>query len=140
MSTSPIGTVGQTPTTPAATTPVAADQSDKDMFLKLLVAQMKYQDPSKPTDSSTYLSQMAQYSMVEKLDDLSTSGSSQLASTQLQSAVSMVGRMVEYGAGDKAGSGKVTGVTVISGVPSLLIGTDTVSLADVTKVTEATTV
>ncbi len=42
--------------------------SDKDMFLKLLLAQMKYQDPMNPTDSTQYLSQMAQFTTVEKLE------------------------------------------------------------------------
>jgi flagellar basal-body rod modification protein FlgD len=105
------------------------------MFLKLLVAQMKYQDPSNPTDSSQYMSQMAQFSMVEKLDALSTSEAGLVTSTQLQSAVSMVGATVDYGSGTTAGSGKVTGVTVVSGVPKLLIGTESVVLSDVTKVT-----
>jgi flagellar basal-body rod modification protein FlgD len=142
VSTSPLGTIGKTttPTTPVVTPPTNSDAQDKDMFLKLLVAQMKYQDPSKPTDSSQFLSQMAQYSMVEKLADLTTSQASMLASSQLQSAVSMVGSMVEYGAGDTAGSGKVSGVTVVSGVPMLLVGTDKVALTDVTKVSEATAV
>jgi flagellar basal-body rod modification protein FlgD len=136
----PIGTISTTPATGTTTTATTAskDATDKDLFLKLLVAQMKYQDPSKPTDSSQYLSQMAQYSMVEKLNDLSDSQAAMSTSSQLQSAVAMVGAMVEYGSGDTAGSGKVTGVTVVSGVPQLLIGDDKVPMTDVTKVTEAT--
>ena len=137
--TPPIGSVTPPPATSAPKAPANSDSQDKDMFLKLLIAQMKYQDPSKPTDSSQYLTQMAQFSMVEKLDDLSVSQASMLASSQLQSAVSMVGSLVEYGAGDTAGSGKVTGVTVVSGVSMLLIGTDKVALADVTKVTGSAT-
>ena len=42
------------------------DTSDKDMFLQLLVAQMKYQDPMNPTDSSEFLSQSAQFTALEK--------------------------------------------------------------------------
>ena len=33
--------------------------SDKDTFLKLLVAQLKYQDPSNPADSTQFLAQTA---------------------------------------------------------------------------------
>ncbi len=117
------------------TTGQSTNGEDKDMFLKLLVAQMKYQDPSKPTDSTQYLQQMAQFSMVEKLDEMAEAQAKSTTSNQLQSAVGMIGRTVNYGAGDAAGSGAVTSVTVISGVPKLIIDGKTVDLADVTKVT-----
>ena len=129
------GLTGSTAST--TTTSKGSNSDDKDMFLKLLVAQMKYQDPSKPTDSTQYLQQMAQFSMVEKLDDLAESQAKSTTSSQLQSAVGMIGRKVDYGAGDAAGTGTVTSVTVVSGVPKLIIGDKTVELADVTKVTAA---
>ena len=40
---------------------------DKDMFLQLLVAQLKYQNPMEPMDSSQFMAQNAQYTTVEKL-------------------------------------------------------------------------
>jgi flagellar basal-body rod modification protein FlgD len=136
---SPVGDIVTTPPT-TTTTPTAPDKTaqDKDMFLKLLVAQMKYQDPSNPTDSTQFLSQMAQFTQVEKLGDLTDATTNLLTSSQLQSAMGMVGTHVEYGVGSKAGSGKVTGVTVIDGVPQLLLGTTKVPLSDVTGVTAAT--
>jgi flagellar basal-body rod modification protein FlgD len=126
---------GSAATTTATSTSTNAE--DKDMFLKLLVAQMKYQDPSNPTDSTQYLQQMAQFSMVEKLDALAKAQTKSTASSQLQSAVGMIGTIVEYGAGDAAGAGTVTSVTVVGGVPKLIIGDKTIELADVTKVTAA---
>jgi len=39
----------------------------KDMFLKLLVAQLKYQNPMEPVDSSQFMAQTAQFTMAEKL-------------------------------------------------------------------------
>ena len=129
------GLTGSAATTTAAST--GSNAEDKDMFLKLLVAQMKYQDPSNPTDSTQYLQQMAQFSMVEKLDALAESQAKSTSSSQLQSAVGMIGTTVEFGVGETAGSGTVTSVTVISGVPKLIIGDKTVDLADVTKVTAA---
>jgi len=129
-----IGSISNLTGSAATTTAGTPATSDKDLFLKLLVAQMKYQDPSKPTDSTQYLQQMAQFSMVEKLDAMATSQEASTTSSQLQSAVSMIGKLVNYGAGDTASSGSVTAVTVVKGVPSLIIGDKTVALADVTKV------
>ena len=45
---------------------------DKDAFLKLLVTQMQYQDPMEPTSNTEYMSQMAQFSSVEQIQNLST--------------------------------------------------------------------
>jgi len=114
--------------------------SDKDMFLKLLLAQMKYQDPMNPTDSSQYLSQMAQFTQVEKLDDVATNTSDLLTASQMQSAIGMVGSTVEYGVGEKAGTGVVTGITIVDGTPQLLVnGSTKVPLTDLTSVKVAAT-
>ncbi len=44
---------------------------DKDAFLQLLVAQMKYQDPLEPTDNTEYISQLATFSQLEETQNLS---------------------------------------------------------------------
>lgn len=41
--------------------------ADKDTFLKLLVAQMKNQDPLQPQDSAQFMAQLAQFSSLEQL-------------------------------------------------------------------------
>ncbi len=51
-------------TTKTTASKVGADQ---EMFLKLLVAQMKNQDPLNPTDSTQYTAQLAQFSSLEQL-------------------------------------------------------------------------
>lgn len=45
----------------------------KDMFLQLLVTQLQHQDPTNPVDDSEFLSQLAQFSSLEKLTDISQS-------------------------------------------------------------------
>ena len=60
------------PRRPAPRRPPRCPSFDKDTFLKLLVAQLKYQDPTNPTDATQFMSQTAQFTMVEKLDALST--------------------------------------------------------------------
>jgi flagellar basal-body rod modification protein FlgD len=109
-------TSGATTTQAAAATPAGAagpDSLDYDAFLQLLIAQMKNQDPTKPTDPSQFISQLASFSGVEqaiktnnKLDTLMTS----LALTQ---AEGFIGRTVA--SADGSVQGTVAGIRVISG-------------------------
>lgn len=46
---------------------------DKEAFLQLLVAQMKYQDPLEPTDNTTYISQLATFTQVEEIQNMQSS-------------------------------------------------------------------
>ncbi|MEM7285190.1 MAG: flagellar hook capping FlgD N-terminal domain-containing protein [Actinomycetota bacterium] len=81
---------------------------DKDAFLQLLVAQMKYQNPLSPVDSNEYLAQAAQYASVEQLENMAQS-QSELRSMQMVSiATDLVGK--EVTAIDPLTGGEVTGV------------------------------
>lgn len=53
---------------------------DKDAFLQLLVAQMKYQDPLEPTENTEYVSQLASFSTLEEMQNMSSSMDMQRAS------------------------------------------------------------
>ena len=70
---------------------------DKDAFLQLLVAQMKYQDPLEPTSNTEYISQYAQFSQVEQMQNMA-------ATTELARASSMVGKEVYIKTVDTAGA------------------------------------
>ena len=82
---------------PSATPQVdRGDQMGKDTFLKLLVAQMRYQDPSKPVDSSQMIAQTATFTQVEKLEQLATQSATALVLQEHAAAGAMVGRQVTY--------------------------------------------
>jgi flagellar basal-body rod modification protein FlgD len=57
--------LGSTPSTTAVG--AQANDSQMNMFLKLLTAQLQNQDPSNPTDPTQFVSQLAQFSSVEQL-------------------------------------------------------------------------
>ena len=67
-----------------------------DTFLKLLVAQMKYQDPLQPTDSAQMMSQLAQFSQVEGLNNLNKQITALGLSQDFSAAVAMIGKTVSY--------------------------------------------
>ena len=47
-------------------------QSDKDMFMRLLLAQIENQDPLKPTDQTDFVAQLAQFSSLEGIQNLNS--------------------------------------------------------------------
>lgn len=78
----------------AKTTDAQSSTLDKDAFLKLLVAQLKYQDPMNPSSSEEFIATTAQFTMVEKLDQLTEQGKSTALVSSLTTASAMVGRSV----------------------------------------------
>lgn len=65
----------------------SANSMDKEAFLQLLVAQMKYQDPLQPTSNTEYISQYATFSELEQMQNMS-------ANMTLSRASEMVGKEV----------------------------------------------
>jgi flagellar basal-body rod modification protein FlgD len=119
----------------SATTNAVSKDFDKDTFLKLLVAQLKYQDPTSPTDATQFMSQTAQFTVVEKLDALSALDQKVLDATRAQSAASLIGRQVTYT--DYSGTsrtGTVTGTSFGSQNPTLTIDGTQVAMDAVTAV------
>jgi flagellar basal-body rod modification protein FlgD len=124
------GSTGTSPSTSAAT-----KDFDKDTFLKLLVAQLKYQDPTSPADATQFMSQTAQFTVIEKLDALSALDQKVLDATRAQSAASLIGRQVTYT--DYSGTsrtGTVTGTSFGSQNPTLTIDGTQVAMDAVTAV------
>ena len=80
------------------------DNSDKDLFLKLLVAQMKNQDPFNSQDPTQYITQLAQFNMLEQsmalnenIEYLIGMTNGILANSAVGSATNLIGKEVEVG-------------------------------------------
>ncbi len=112
----------------------STDGMDKDTFLQLLVAQMKYQDPLEPTSNTEYISQYAQFSQVEQMQNMA-------ASTDLARASSLVGQEVyiKTTASDgetKYVQGKVDYVVFENGEAYLSIDESLYSLSDLDTIVD----
>jgi flagellar basal-body rod modification protein FlgD len=106
-------------------------------YMKLLVTQMKNQDPLQPMDNVQMTSQMAQLSQLQQLEAMNTSFAKVLANEQMGYASSLIGKQVAFV--DET-SGDIQAGTVeqiakdTDGNVVLKVGTYTVKLDDVTAV------
>lgn len=80
----------------------SGEGADKDLFLKLLVAQMKNQDPFKPQDPTQYITQLAQFNSLESLRAINDGmnyvvnmGNGLLVNSAMSTAASLIGKNVE---------------------------------------------
>lgn len=112
--------------TDAFTNPKSAlNQTD---FLKLLVAQIQYQDPMNPRSDTQMAAQLAQFTALQQ----ATESSSSLAMMQ---ANSLVGSTVTVQVDSKTtASGPVTGVVLNNGTPQITIGGKNYNLGQVISV------
>ena len=103
-------------------------------FAKLLVAELKNQDPGKPTDSDALMNQLAMMQMVSEMHSLKTSMSDWASTQSLAGASSMVGRTVTINNGSTTLSGQVSSVAVKSGSMTVLVNGCSYPLSNVTEI------
>jgi flagellar basal-body rod modification protein FlgD len=98
----------------------------KDDFLKLLVTQMQYQDPINPMDDTQFVSQMAQFSSLEQMQNMNTA-------TLTTQATTLIGKLVTWSL-DSGGyqDGTVSAVAIVDGQPKLVMKDGT--QVDMTKI------
>ena len=122
---------------PPKAAPAAPTNSlGKDAFLKLLVAQLKYQDPTAPTDSAQFMAQTAQFTQVEKLEEIAAAVSASLTAQSVFGVAAMVGRTVSwYGTDGKELSGVVSAASFTAAGTMLTVADGTqVAMGDITSV------
>lgn len=135
-----------------STTSATATTTDgilgKDAFLKLLVTELRYQDPLEPMKDKEFISQMATFSSLEQMQNLNTTvtgvadtlNNQWLPSMIMQQAGQLIGRQVAYLGTSEDGettetlTGTVTSVTMNSGTPTLFINGEAVSMDQVFEI------
>jgi flagellar basal-body rod modification protein FlgD len=113
--TAPVSGTGPVATNTATTQVSNANGFDSETFLKLLVAQLKYQDPSNPTSSSEFMAQTATLAQVQSLNEIADQNTQALTLQRSMSAGALVGHTVSYTDTDGATkTGTVTSVKISS--------------------------
>lgn len=97
-------TTNTTADTSGASAAAAKANVDYDSFLKLLVAQMKNQDPTEPMDATQYVAQLATFSNVEQSVQINSKLETLIANSSLTQAEGWIGRTLT------SADGSVTGI------------------------------
>jgi flagellar basal-body rod modification protein FlgD len=124
-----------------ATTAVTAPKQDifggmgPDAFLKLLVAQLRYQNPMNPSDPTAMMGQIAQYAQVEALTKLQQGQSIDQSLSEARLATELVGKFISASDGMTSEAGKVVSARFTATGPVLVLDNGAeVTLSAVTKV------
>jgi flagellar basal-body rod modification protein FlgD len=82
----------------AGSTPTRAPKQtmDSEVFMSLLVAQLRNQDPSSPMDTNQMISQTTQLAMMEKMNELAVTGQEDFSLQMRIAAAAFVGKDVSY--------------------------------------------
>ncbi len=132
-----VGASGDSYYLSAETTREPVKTLDKDAFLQLFIAQLRNQDPMSPQDTGAFMTQLAQFSMVEQLTRLNE-GMMQLQRTQeLDRAAALLGRQVQVQTGDGVVEGVVEKAAVVDDRVLIFLQGSGFGLEQITAVSEA---
>ena len=106
-----------------------SDQIDKEMFLKLLVSQLKHQDPLSPVDNNEFVNQSVQFSTLESMQNLTKD----FANIK---AMQYLGKSIHFKTGQSAmaQTGIVDSISINEGRMILNVGDKSVDPNSVIKV------
>ncbi|MHB1159412.1 MAG: flagellar hook capping FlgD N-terminal domain-containing protein [Chloroflexota bacterium] len=111
----------------------------KEDFLQLLLAQLKNQDPMNPMQDTQFIAQMAQFSSLERMQELDKRMEMLLQVEQLGQANNLIGKDIEAATAESGVTlrGTVDSVKMVGGEAVLSVGGKTVKLSDVLSVVES---
>jgi flagellar basal-body rod modification protein FlgD len=130
-----------TPTTTTTTQPAASSSASgspmlgKDDFLKLLVSQLQHQDPMNPVDDKDFMGQVAQFTSVEQLTNMSKAIDSMSTASQTAQSVSLLGKTVAWKKADETtGEGVASAVSFADGSIAITVGDTQIAPGDIQSV------
>lgn len=110
-------------------------EMDSEVFMSLLVAQLRHQDPSSPMDTNQMISQTTQLATMEKLNSMDTTATENFALQMRTSAAALVGQHVSWADTDgNVYSGIATSVSFAQGVPQVTVAGQSVPLDQISGV------
>ena len=83
----------------------------KDDFLRILITQLQHQDPTSPMEDREFIAQMAQFSALEQMTNMSNQFSGLAGILNHSSAINLLGKEVEIELGDRVITGTVQEVS-----------------------------
>lgn len=117
--------------------PAQKETLGKDDFLKLLVMQLKNQDPLEPLKNEEFVAQLAQFNSLEQMINLNKSFESLLALQSMTQASTLIGKQVAwYDMENEPHEGLVQSVTLYGGVPMLNVGGQLIGVDSVVEIAE----
>lgn len=121
---------------PASAVRAPVQTMDANVFMTLLVAQLKNQNPSAPMDSNQMMSQTIQLSMMEKTTEMATNSKEAFSLQMRSAAAQLIGHSVNYTLADgTTGSGIAGSVSYAGAVPSVTVGELSIPLDSITGLT-----
>lgn len=128
--------VGGTASAPASAVRTPVQSMDANVFMTLLVAQMKNQNPSAPMDTNQMMSQTIQLSMMEKTTEMTTNSKEAFSLQMRSAAAQLVGHNVDYTLSDgTTGSGLASSVSFAGAVPAVKVGALSIPLDSISGIT-----
>jgi|GEM_PF-1205759 flagellar basal-body rod modification protein FlgD len=106
----------------------------KDDFLKLLITQLRYQDPTKPLEDKEFIAQTAQFSSLEALNNISSNISMLQKGFLVTQTLSLLGADVTLQIGSELVDGTVSKIVFINGLPQIEVNGELYSTANIIKV------
>jgi flagellar basal-body rod modification protein FlgD len=115
-----------------SSTTLAADRSIRqEDFLRILLTQLRFQDPLEPVDNREFIAQLAQFSALEINRQQSDKIDTLLTMENANQALELLGKNVEVRGAEAAGVGEVTAASFASGEPRLTVRTASTTLLEV---------
>jgi len=108
----------------------------QDKYLKLLVTQLRYQDPQNPMQNHEFAAQMAQFSSLEQMTKMNSNMEKAISSARMSESYAMLGKEVSWYNTDarELASGVVKAIILSDGHPMLRVGNTDIEPSSITGV------